>query len=48
MTTANGLRLLLPARKSRKGEGEATDYTRQTNAGVIARAERDGDKVEDR
>jgi DNA invertase Pin-like site-specific DNA recombinase len=45
MTTANGLRLLLPARKSRKGEGDATDYTRQTNAGVIARAERDGDKV---
>jgi DNA invertase Pin-like site-specific DNA recombinase len=42
---SNGLRLLLPARKSRKGEGEATDYTRQTNAGVIARAERDGDKV---
>jgi DNA invertase Pin-like site-specific DNA recombinase len=52
MTTANGLapqgtrlRLLLPARKSRKGEGDVTDYTRQTNAGVIARAERDGDKV---
>jgi DNA invertase Pin-like site-specific DNA recombinase len=44
-TEANGLRLLLPARKSRKGEGETSDYTRQTNAGVIARAERDGNKV---
>lgn len=44
-TTNNGLRLLLPARKSRKGDGDTADYTRQTNTGVIARAERDGDKV---
>jgi DNA invertase Pin-like site-specific DNA recombinase len=29
MTIANGLRLLLAARKSRKGTGDATDYERQ-------------------
>ena len=42
---ANGLRLLLPARKSRKGEGESADYTRQTNTRVIERAEREGNVV---
>lgn len=45
-TDRSGLRLLLAARKSRKGEGtDAGSYARQNNARVIERAERDGDKV---
>lgn len=40
MTTANGLRLLLPARKSRKGD-EASQFARQ-EARTAERAERDG------
>lgn len=46
-TTANRLRLLLPARKSRATKGETAEerFARQNNARVIERAERDGDKV---